>query len=61
MKSSPYGLFILGYPCATMIKTKFFKVIFFKNWKIIIIELIFEIQSYEIGIISNHKIICYGE
>jgi len=58
MKSSPYGLCILGYTCATITKTTCRSNFLKKNW---FFGLVFEIHSYEIGIISNHIIISYGE
>jgi len=56
MTSSHYGLYELGYPCATMVETKRSNhVNVSKSLKTIVFGLFSEIREHEVGIDSNRK------
>jgi len=62
LKSSPYGLYILGYTRVTKVKTNSCKKeIFSKSKKITKFGLFSEIRKHEVEIVSNRKLVRYGE
>jgi hypothetical protein len=62
MTSSHYGLYGLGYTCATMVITKSNKIVrLCKSLNITMFGLFSEIREHEVGITSNRKQERYGE
>lgn len=58
MKSSPFGLYKLGYTRVTLVKTKrCYRAIKSKSLKITLFGLFFVTQKHEKGIISNHILV----
>lgn len=62
LKSSPHGLYIVGDTRVTMVKTKNFEKEIFRNFqKLPWYGYISETWSVEGEIISNRRLLCYGE